>query len=292
MSVNDSRNTISQDKSILSTDDLKECEVMREWITNTNKHIEQYHQILYISVTTILAYSFTTKTFITCLIPYSIIIPLFYMEQKKHESICMMGAYIMVFGKELHWEMRHVLFEENIPMNGKRVGFVLRRGLKYYMVSFLCSFAALIKLLYSEDFTDNLDYKWKYGVLILLGTGLIMWLFCKYSFNYQSHRREMFATWSYIYANERNIIVDWYKDINSIIKEKYIDKKSDKKEYITPLLSGIIIVLLLVVILFEVKMRFSKDWTPPEEPPLKVQIVDGESSSNEGATVGATISLP
>lgn len=292
MCDNQSKDTKDKNDPILSTDNLDECKVMRKWITRNYQYIEQYHNILYVSVMTILAYSFTTKTFLTYLIPYSIIIPLFYMEQKKHESICMMGAYIMVFGKELHWEMRHVLFEENIPMNEKRVGYVPRRSLKYFVVSGLCSIAAIIKLFYSEDFTDNTVYKWIYGGFILFGTGLIMRFFCKYSFNYQSHRREMVATWSYIYANERNIIIDWYKDINSILKEKYIDRKRKEKENITLIVSGLYIVLLLVVIILHVKMYINKEWAPPEEPPLKVQIVDGESSSNEGATVGATISPP
>lgn len=101
---------------------MKEYEMLRAEMMDDYKTISQYNVVLYTATATILAFAIKDGTFLSCLIPYCVLLPLYLICEAKRRGICRIAAYLNVYyeGTEYNWERRHHVFDETVEKNKKK----------------------------------------------------------------------------------------------------------------------------------------------------------------------------
>lgn len=82
----------------------REYEALRREIEKYSEFEHSLYNILYISVTAILAWGIDSKNALICLLTYCIIFPAFRVLLSYNSGILRIGAYIYVFYDEYLWE--------------------------------------------------------------------------------------------------------------------------------------------------------------------------------------------
>ena len=133
---------------------MKEYEMLRAEMMDDYKTISQYNVVLYTATATILAFAIKDGTFLSCLIPYCVLLPLYLICEAKRRVICRIAAYLNVYyeGTEYNWERRHHVFDETVEKNKKKRFFRSSSSpLPYYCIAIVCSIASLIKIPYDSQ---------------------------------------------------------------------------------------------------------------------------------------------
>ena len=133
---------------------MPEYELLREEIMENCKDVNNSYSILYTAIATILTFALKSDDYLLCLIPYFIIVPMFFLCESKHNKICWIGAYLYVFleGKDYNWENRHHKYDRVFSIDSKRDW---HDSSMYYIVSCACSGLSIYKLVASSVFAGK-----------------------------------------------------------------------------------------------------------------------------------------
>lgn len=128
---------------------MDEYELLRAEMMENYTEINNSCSIFYTAVATILAFAVQTDNYLLCLIPYLVIIPLFFLCESKHNKICWIAAYLYVYleGDKYNWEKRHHKYD--IAYSKSKKG-EWQAGLEYYFVSFACSALSIYKIINND----------------------------------------------------------------------------------------------------------------------------------------------
>jgi len=110
--------------------------------------------ILYVSVTAVLAWAISCQSPFICSAAYCIIIPTFIIAHNYNIASLKVGAYFIVFYKDYHWEER--LHKVNIISRGKINRFSASFKLSYIFIGILCTILSWIIFLSNENNFDNI----------------------------------------------------------------------------------------------------------------------------------------
>lgn len=210
----------------------KEYELLRQELVMDYESIRQYDYILYIGVAMILTFVFDSPQFIMCMLPYFIIVPLFFMARQKNYGVCLIGSYLYVFleseGTSYHWETRNKEYDETeVGYNDRRAEYVWKNEKKhpvyskvikrligrewykfqtlskYYLLSLSCTSVTLYKLWVETQTQYSILVKTIITIVIFLFTIIMLILFRVQSFDYSAERNKMIKKWTMIKEAEK-----------------------------------------------------------------------------------------
>lgn len=180
---------------------MKEYEILRNEIINNLDSVRQYNSILYTVVASILAFTFDSKNYLACMLPYIVIISIYNLTVSRHKGICKIGAYLNVFleGEDYNWERRHAIFDKEYmdpaisALNWKSLG-------RFYLLSCVCSAITIYKLI--TEMSYNTTYKGVISLIIVIFSFFVCRYFYKNAVDYIEEREKMIKHWEKIKEEE------------------------------------------------------------------------------------------
>lgn len=151
----------------------KEYLMIREEIMYYYNVIHSSRNILYVALAAILTFAISKKEPLLCMIPYSVIIPIYIVTIDYQYGMWRMGTYLAVFleGQSFNWERR--LHELNTqPKKG-----INRHASSYHwpfiITSLCCTILFFLKINYK-----NIDYKAVLEIIfsVLLTIGFLLFI--------------------------------------------------------------------------------------------------------------------
>lgn len=151
----------------------REYEALRREIEKISEFENSLYNILYVSVTAILAWGVSSENALICLLAYCIIFPSFRIMLSYNAAVLRIGAYILVFYPEYFWEKRLNDFY-SLP-KGKFIRYSSSYKIPFMFTSILSTILSLI-ILYENPMS-------KYFNIIIICLSLLLFLiFIGYAF--------------------------------------------------------------------------------------------------------------
>lgn len=110
----------------------REYDNVKKELESSMSVVRKANNILYIGVTSVLAWAITTSNPILCLLPYCVIIPIYYIVLDYNIATIKLGAYLYVFHDD-NWEKR--LYKVNLRKVIKQHGSSHRNPFIYASIS-------------------------------------------------------------------------------------------------------------------------------------------------------------
>lgn len=147
----------------------KEYELLRQEILSGLNTIKNYRAILYTSVATIFAFSFTQTEPLIFLVPAIVIIPIYLMSMNQTSSILRIGAYLKVFleGEDFFWESRLLKYDNMFVSKNPSID-------PYVFTSVCCTVLCLARLDYSRYLTSGFWIRILMSLIFLLCCVIIL----------------------------------------------------------------------------------------------------------------------
>lgn len=170
---------------------MSEYEILRAEMMENYTEINNCRSVLYAAVATILTFAVQSDNYLMCLIPYLVIVPLFFLCESKHSKICWIGAYLYVYleGDNFNWENRHHKYDARYPKDSKREW---QATLMYYIVSSTCSALSIYKIFCSEFTVFG---QWVRAIIVFVLTLTIIIIMKKTTVQYVITRGAMIKQW-------------------------------------------------------------------------------------------------
>lgn len=175
----------------------KEYAMLREEILLSMQTIKNYNNLLYSATTALLAFAFALSREILFLLPFAVILPLYFLIKREMMQVVRIGAYMSVFLEEkldIHWESRLISYDAMFFKNKHR-----RISLNAYTgLSFLCVFLSVMH-------TDYAVFGMHCKILLAAQASLTIisiLLFIIQAPNYTKIKREYLAQWKKIKSAE------------------------------------------------------------------------------------------
>ena len=171
----------------------KEYGMLRNEILASYGGIRQYENIMYTSVAAILAFAIGSNYYILCMIPYIVIISVYFIVMSTKAGICRIAMYMVVFleGGEFNWETRQL--EYTWTNFNDEARFPWRTHSQYYLLSWTCTISTLLKLWNSNSTSTRLQIL--ISIAVMLFSLLVMLMFDKKIFSYGKTKKEMKKHW-------------------------------------------------------------------------------------------------
>jgi hypothetical protein len=122
-----------------------EYKSLREEIILSMKTVKNYNNLLYTVVGALLAYAFDSKNPILFLLPFVVIIPLYFLIKREMLQTLRIGSYIYVFIEknytEINWETRLIKYDKLLSSYNKHRKIP---NDAYIFVSFTCILLSII----------------------------------------------------------------------------------------------------------------------------------------------------
>lgn len=172
---------------------MQEYEVLRAEILADYSGIRAYENMLYTVVAAILVFTLQSDLYFLCMIPYVVIMPVFFIVMSTKNGICKIATYMQVFleGDNYNWETRQYYFDETKTFS-KDSPLKWRTHSQYYLLSLTCSAATIYKV-FVCDYTPA--GKWLRIAAISVVTLVIFVIIYCNTFDYSSEKRTMIAHW-------------------------------------------------------------------------------------------------
>lgn len=171
----------------------KEYGFLRDEILAQYGGIRQYENLMYTAVAAMLAFSIGSDYYVLCMIPYIVIITVYFIVMATKGGIVRIATYMIVFleGDEFNWETRQLEYKwKNFK---DEVKFPWRTHSQYYLLSFACTIASLLKLWNGTG--ETLLQKIIISAVIVIFSLMIMILFYRKRFDYGIMKKEMIDHW-------------------------------------------------------------------------------------------------
>ena len=176
---------------------IDEYSMLREEIILSMKTVKNYNNVLYTATVALLAFAFNFSDSALYLLPFIVVIPLYFLKKREMIQALRIGAYILVFlekNSSIKWESRlnmyDALFRKNshkhIPLNA------------YLGISFLCISLSVANTDYSVF--DSYNITLMIIQIILSIVSLVAFGFL--SPNYISIKSEYIKQWTKIKTME------------------------------------------------------------------------------------------
>ena len=172
---------------------MKEYELLRAEILEDYTHINQYENLLYTVVAAILVFSLQSNWYLLCLIPYVVILPVFLIVMGIKSGICKIATYMQAFleGADFNWETRHAYFDKTyIP--GKQGALKWRTHSQYYLLSAICSLAAIYKILVSNYSVVGVCVR---AIAVSIFTAFVFIVIFRNTLDYGKTKEKMLRHW-------------------------------------------------------------------------------------------------
>ena len=170
---------------------MGEYELLRTEILEDCVGIRLYETGMYAAVGAILTFAINSTYYFACMIPYLVIISIFFIVISMRRANCKIGTYLYVFheGGRYNWERRHVKFD-------KKEGW-LKRGTyaAYYLLSVACSVFTILKLYEDSLHRYTNEYKSLACLVIVLFTVTTWIVFFTYTRMFYKEKDEMLKNW-------------------------------------------------------------------------------------------------
>ena len=130
--------------------------MLRQEILDCISAIVQYNILLVTAVVMVLAYAINSESYLICLLPYLIVLPVHFMSEAKSMTTYKLSAYMIVYleGNTYHWESRHWKFSwilyKKMSLSDRILDY-LHYHLHYYLIILSCTAAAIFKITIAFD---------------------------------------------------------------------------------------------------------------------------------------------
>ena len=176
-------------------------ELLRTEIVEDCVGIRAYETGMYAAVGAILTFTINSPYYFACMIPYLVIISIFFIVISVRRANCKIGTYLYVFheGGRYNWERRHEKFD-----NKERK---LKWGTyaSYYLLSAACSVFTILKLYEAPLQQYNVGHKMVAGLVIIVFT-IVTWIvFFIYSHMFYKEKDKMIKDWQDIKKLEAKV---------------------------------------------------------------------------------------
>ena len=185
---------------------MKEYELLKAQMLAELEDIVKYNLALYSTTAAILTFAFASNAhFLLCLLPYSILIPLCLLTERKRWAISDISTYMIVFLENdetgFAWETRrHLLDRSEESPNlwnkfGKWTEEIVSPRLSYFLIAILCTSAAIYKIIFSsQETTDSKQIC--ISIIALLAFTVVAMLIIQANIrNYSKERDMRIAKW-------------------------------------------------------------------------------------------------
>ena len=178
---------------------MNEYELLRAEIIESFNMIVSYENILYTVVAAILVFSLESGNYLLCLVPYIVIVPMFFIVMSKKIGICKISTYMFVFleGEQYHWERRQCQYDpidsNETTLQNHLFHYPWKTHLQYYLTASACSAVAIYEI-YCSDF----DYtgKWVRSIVVASLTLFVLVLINMNTFIWSEQKRDMISRWT------------------------------------------------------------------------------------------------
>lgn len=178
---------------------IDEYSMLREEIILSLKTVKNYNNILYTATVALLAFAFKSSDSTLYLLPFIVVIPLYFLTKREMIQALRIGAYILVFLEkniDIKWESRLNMYDEyykknahkHIPLNA------------YLGISLLCVSLSIANTDYSVFNSYNITLMIIQIILSIVSIVAFGFL----SPNYISIKSEYVKQWTKIKAIEES----------------------------------------------------------------------------------------
>ena len=188
---------------------MSEYELIRAEIRDAGNKVSQYNSVLYATTAALLAFAFDKDSFVFCLLPYVVILPLYILAEVTKRAECNKAAYLYVFceGQDYRWEIRHHEYDKKdriaISNNEQNVlKWTIEKMLSrfdYFSMNIICLIAALYKIVYSNS---SYTTKWLQSIFVVTLTLVATIIMAIKAIDYVVERDKAIKQWRIIKAAE------------------------------------------------------------------------------------------
>ena len=198
-----------------------EYNALRQEILISIQVVKNYRNMLYATVAATMAFAFGKGKAILFLVPFCVVLPIYFLARHQFDSILRIGAYINVFlepGTDCQWETR--LYEyDNLHKN--KYSTKNMSTYSYVSISLCC---LLLSMLYSDCKKIDVEF------IVTLIAQVIAFFMCIYSFVIKkmdnlSVKEKYLREWREIQRNEIQNRQREEKKLKGFIKQIYNQAK-------------------------------------------------------------------